>query len=97
MAHVAAQMEMKHCADIVKHAERRKQADVLKGAGDAARGNAIGLLADNGLTVEKNCSAGRLIDAGDQIKRGGFARPVGTDEGDEFAAPDLQIQFRHRR
>jgi hypothetical protein len=39
----------------------------------------------------------RLINAGDEIERGRLARAIRADEPDQFVAPDLQIQFRHRR
>ena len=53
--------------------------------------------ADRILPSKGNFPAGRLINAGDEIEHGRFARAVRADEPDEFVAPDLQIQFRHRR
>ena len=47
--------------------------------------------------VKNDFPAGRLINAGDEIEGGRLARAVRTNETDEFVAPNLQIQLRHRR
>ena len=55
------------------------------------------LAADDGFAVERNFALRRLINAGDKIEHRRLARAIRADEPDQFVAPDLQIQFRHRR
>ena len=45
--------------------------------------------------VEPHRAIGRLVHAGDDIERGGFACAVGADEGHDLTLVDLQIQIVH--
>ena len=73
-------MEMKGHAHVVKDGHGRKQADVLERPRDAVGGDLVRLFADDGFAREFDFSAGRSIDAGDEIEDGGFSRAVGADQ-----------------
>ena len=71
-------------AHVVENAERTEETDVLKCAGDAAGGDAVGTVTDDRFAGESDPASGWPVDAGDQIEDGRFAGAVRADEADEF-------------
>src|SRR5579862_1838276 len=86
MADIATQVQMKNRADIVEHRQGREQADVLKRARDTAHSNAISLVTDDGLAIEKDFAFRRLVNTSDEVEHGGFTRAVRADQPDQFVA-----------
>ena len=74
-----------------------RKIDVLKRAGNAARGDLMRLASLHGAIREVDGALGRLINAGDKVEDGRFARAVRADEADEFALADAQVQLRNSR
>src|SRR5919107_4670506 len=67
-----------------------EQLDVLEGAGDAERCDAVrGHVGDVG-AVEYQLAAGRLVDAAHQVEDRGLAGPVGADDGEDLALADVE-------
>src|SRR5207248_10903701 len=64
---------------------------------NAARRDLVGFEPDQGLAVEKDFTRAGLIDAGDEVEDGGFARAVRADQTDQLMAADFQVEVRHRR
>ena len=75
-------------ADVVEHAERIEEADVLKRAGDAESGETVRLDAERVVSGETDAAGSGPIDAGDHIERRGFPSSVGTDEPHQLPFPD---------
>lgn len=50
----------------------------------------------NVLAIETNHARGRFDELGQQIKAGGFARPIGADQGMDRTTPHIQIHPIHR-
>ena len=95
VAHIAAQVQVKHRTDIVENRKRRKQPDVLKRPCNAARRDAIRPSVRDGFAVNIYVAARRLIHAGDEIERRRLARAVRADQTDQLVRLNLQIQFRN--
>jgi len=85
-------VEIRGGADIVEHAETAKETDVLKGAGNPARGNLAGAQTGQIATGETHCAFGRLIDARDQVEDRRFAGTVRSDQSAEFSFVDDEIE-----
>jgi hypothetical protein len=77
-------------ADVVEHSEIAKEADVLESAGDAAVRDGARTATGDGFAVKENVALGRGVDAGDDVERGGFARPVGADDAVGMSRGDIE-------
>ncbi len=97
MQGVAAQVDMEGHAHIIKGAQTGEETDVLKGSRNASFGDLIRPQTDEGNTLEPDVAFRGLIDAGDQIKHGGFAGAVWPDQTDQFVGPHLQGQLGDSR
>ena len=65
---------MKGDADVVIHAERGEEADVLKKCvGDAASGDAVGFLPGDGFALILDSAGAGLVNAGDDVENRGLA------------------------
>ena len=80
-------------ADVLQHAQARKQVRQLEGASDAALRAARGTHAGNVLAEEPHLPAGGGQLARDQVEVGGLARAVRPDDRGERAGSELA---RHR-
>ena len=79
---------------IVENAERAEETDVLKCPCDAAGGDAIRAVTDDGLARKRDLARGRPVDSGDQVEDGGFSRAVRADETDQLAVADRERKIR---
>ena len=77
-------------ADVVQDAQVFKEADILKGPGDAGRGDAVGGPGADVLALKENPPLGDAKDPGDEIEDGGLAGAVGADEAHQL--PFLHLQ-----
>jgi len=71
-----------------------KKPDILKCPGNPVFKNFVGPGAQDGFPVEQHIAAGSLVDTGEDIKNGGLAGPVGTDEPQYFPRVDRKTDFR---
>src|SRR5882757_7397055 len=67
-----------------------EQLDVLEGAGDAQRGDAVRRHVGDVGAVEAEMARGRLVDAAYQVEDGGLAGAVGADDGEDLALLDVE-------
>ena len=67
-----------------------EQLDVLEGAGDAQRGDAVRRHVGDVGAVEHQLAAGRLVDAAHQVEDRGLAGAVGADDGEDLALADVE-------
>ena len=81
---------------VLGHRQRRKQADVLKGAGDALLRDAVGLQPRDVLCVQRDHAAGGLVDPRDHVEGGGLTRAVGADQGHDLPVADTHAQVVDR-
>ena len=95
MGYAVPEVHVAGGAHVVENAQRTEEADVLKRARDAAGGNAIGTVTDDGFSGESDLAGGRPINAGDQIEDRRFPRAIGSDEADEFALADGERKIRN--
>ena len=65
-----------------------EQLDVLEGACDAERGDAVRRHVGDVGAVEDQLAAGRLVDAAHQVEDGGLAGAVRADDGEDLALLD---------
>ena len=74
-----------------------KEFDVLKGAGNTQPGNLVRWLigqSQRALRPSKvDHACGRVVDAADQVEDGGLACPIGADQGEDFAALDVEADL----
>src|SRR4029079_4146325 len=80
--------------NIVERAHPLKQSDVLKGSCDAASGRLERLHPGAGLTLEGDGAMIRMIEAIDDVEHRGFTGAVRTDDGANFALPDVERNVR---
>src|SRR5450756_1293341 len=85
-------MEVIGNLDVVDNAGLAEQADVLERAGDPCLGDLVGFLAHNVLSVEDDGTLGRRIDTGDHVEDGRLASAVGSDEADDLAMLQLDVE-----
>src|SRR5258706_365592 len=72
---------------IVPHRHPRKAGVFLKHDADPVRH-----LARDGTALERHRPGGRLLQAGENLEQGGLAAAGGADNGEEFAALELEIE-----
>src|SRR5450756_2620388 len=78
--------------DVVDNTGLAEQADVLERAGDPCLGDLVGFLAHNVLSVKNDGTLGRRIDTCDQIEDGRLASAVGSNETDDLAVLQLDVE-----
>ena len=78
-------------AQVFDHSHARKNTTAFRGLRDAPMNNVVRRQIGNILFVEVNASTGRPGIAADGHQQGGLAGPVGADEGDDLALPDLDV------
>ena len=75
-------------AHVVEHGEVSKEADVLEGARHALLTDGVGLFAHQRhrtvASVERDASTGGVIDPGQQVEDGGFARAVWPNQAHQL-------------
>ena len=87
-------MQLQRGADVVENSSCSEKADVLKCARDAALGEFVAVSSQRLACRQKlNRAFGRLINTGDEIEHGGFARAIRADESDQFVFADMQVQL----
>ena len=69
-------------ADIIEHTERSEKPNVLKGPGNAMRGEAVRFDAERVFSGKTDLPAGRPVNACDHVECGGFSCAVRTNEPD---------------
>src|SRR5659263_43516 len=79
--------------DIVDNTGLAEQADVLERACDPCLSDLIGFLSYNVLPVEDDGTFGRPVNAGDHVEDGRLASTVGSDEADNFAVLQLDVEI----
>ena len=80
--------------DVLEDRHVGEQPHVLEGAGDAQRRHDAGIEADNRIALEKNFTLGGGHQAGNQVKEGGLAGAVGTDDADDLALINVEVEAR---
>jgi hypothetical protein len=81
--------------DIIQHRQVIEQPDVLKGPGNAASAYGIGRKPLDVFITEADTAFVGFIYAGDEIKDGGLAGPVGADQADQFAFFHVKDEVQH--
>ena len=79
--------------DMIEHAHFGKQADVLESAGKTKPRNQIRLHTGNVLAIQFNPTLCGGIDSGDDIEQRGFSGSVGSDDADNLARFDVEVDF----
>ena len=74
-----------------RHSQVREQADVLKGAGDAALQYLMRPQSADLFAGETNTAAAGWNHAGDDVEQGRFARAVGPDHGNHRLGGNAQF------
>src|SRR5258708_22226875 len=77
--------------DVLDHAHVGDDFDVLKGPTQAKGGGALWGLRPQRVTLELDLAGAQGQDAGDQVEGRAFAGAVRTDQPDDAAALDLEI------
>jgi len=75
--------------DIFQHIQPLEEADILEGAGNSHAGNHIRAFAGNIVAAQVDMPFGWNINPGDQVKYGGLAGAIWTDQRTEFT----RLQF----
>ncbi len=70
---------------------RPEQADVLERAGHATGGDGVRWHAEHRLAVEVDVALRRRVQTGEHVEERGLAGAVGTDEGDDRAERDVEV------
>jgi hypothetical protein len=78
-------------ADIFDHREGREQPDVLESTGDSHAGALVHFLPGEVLTGQMNGAGARWIDSGDEVENSGFARAIWSDQSDQLALIDGEV------
>ena len=81
--------------DVLQHRHLVKQTHVLEGTGDARGGYLLDLSREVGLIGDGELTAVSGIQAGDQVKAGGFARAVGSNQAVDLALVNRQRDVIH--
>ncbi len=71
---------------VLEHGQLAEQADGLKGTRQAGMRHLVGLLIGDLLPVDKDLSASRGQQAGDDVDQGGLAGPIGADQPEDLTA-----------
>src|SRR5579859_2625671 len=82
--------------DVVQRGHVGEEPDVLEGAGQAQAGDLVGPAAGQVDTGEAGLALGRLIHVGEDVERRRLARPVRTDQGEDLALVDVQVELGDR-
>ena len=82
--------------NIVERAHSLEQCDVLKGASDAATGRLERLHPGAGPPLEGDGAMIGMIETVDDVEHRGFAGAVRSDDGANFALPDIKRNVRQR-
>ena len=85
---------MKGNFNIVKHRQFLKKSNILKGSGDSQSSTLIGSQAGNISVVKIDMASAGSEDTGKQVKYGGLAGPVGSDQADQFTLMNLDAVIR---
>ena len=81
---------------VLQHRLTLEQLRVLKGAGNAEFGNAVGRQPGDFLAVEGDGAIVHVIDAADEIKHCGLARPIRADDAEHLPKLNRERQLAHR-
>ena len=76
---------------VVEHGHVREQADRLEGAGDPARDDGVGPQPDQARPCERDPTGVGPHEAGHDVEERRLARAVGTDETDDGAARNDEV------
>jgi hypothetical protein len=80
-------------AEILQNGHRVPQPNVLKSPRKTQGGDFVGTKTGNALTQKTNPAFGGPVEAGDQIKNGGFTRSVGSYQTQKFPFFEAQIEI----
>jgi hypothetical protein len=89
--------------DIFQYGHVLKQADILKGPGQALFRDTVGLESIDPLgfavfrAVRSDIATGGDIDPGDAVEKSGLAGTVGADQGDDLFLTNIQIDLSRAR
>ena len=81
-------------SDIIEDGEGLAESNILESPTDSQAGDVVGAEAGDRLVTEANSAFGWLIDAGDEVKEGGFASAVGADDSMGATFGDAKIAIR---
>ena len=76
---------------MLKDSHVTPQTEVLKGPAKTHGGNLIRFKADDGFAIQEDFTFGWTVNATYEIKDGGFARAIGTDQSSNLAGFDLKV------
>src|SRR5438445_2043385 len=82
--------------EVVEHAHALEQGHVLEGSGDAEDGDVGRAEVRPVLAVEDDSSLVGVVEAADHVEQGRLASTVGTDDGQDRAAADLDARLAQR-
>ena len=82
--------------DVVLYGKAVKQADVLERTGNAFAAHACGVHAGSVLPVDKDGSARRLIDLGQQVENCGLASTVGANKASNLGLAHHEVEVLDR-
>jgi hypothetical protein len=74
-------------ADVLRHCQVRKDGVALE---HHVGRPLVGRHGRHGLAVDEDLALGRELEAGEHAQQGGLAAAGGTEQREEFAAPDLE-------
>src|SRR5262249_17429506 len=94
--HARARAHVPPDHDVLQRREVREQADVLEGARDAARSDAVRLEPGELVSVERERAAVGRVEAGEQVEPGRLAGPVRPDQPEDLAARDREAHAGKR-
>src|SRR5207253_3070266 len=78
---------------VLEHGHGREQMDRLEGPGDAEPGDVVRLEAEDVMSVERDVSGVGVVEPGDHVEERGLPRSVRTDDADDLALLDVQVQL----
>ena len=83
--------------DVVEHLMRAEQREVLEGAADAERGDAVARHLRAAAGRRTRCAAVAVVEAGQAVEQGGLAGAVGADQAGDLARRDVEARRRRAR
>ena len=93
----SAGLDRQAAEDVVQDRQARKDAEVLKGPGDAQPGHPVSRQPGDIAALEPDSPGVRPDDPGEAVDEGGFAGAVGADEGSDLALGGVEAHLREGR
>src|SRR5215471_6338569 len=93
----APSAEHRPYGDVVAHGELLERLDDLERACDAPTPDRVGRQARDLFSFETDCSRGEAVETGHAVDERRLAGSVGSDDSEDLASPDRQIDARNGR